>query len=103
MSQKFFFQLSLEEAEGCFKKWAQQALLQLLHQGQGLSLASPNPSKEEDVITIADVCKLFKISRPTVNDWMKTNKLPYRRIGRRVYFIRQEILAALQSFNRRAK
>ncbi|KAA9340143.1 helix-turn-helix domain-containing protein [Adhaeribacter soli] len=103
MNQKFDLKSFLDQAESFFTNCFYQAALRIQREGQNVQLANPIPTEGEDIITIADVCKLLKISRPTVNDWMKTNKLPYKRIGRRVYFIRQDVLAALQSFNRRAK
>jgi excisionase family DNA binding protein len=97
------FQLMLELFAGFIKGCVQQSVSEAMRFEPALIQSTPISSRVEDIIVTKDVCELFKISRPTVNEWMKSGKLPYRRIGRRVYFVRQEVLAALQSFNRRAK
>lgn len=42
-------------------------------------------------LKIKDVAVLFKISKVTVNAWMKSGKLPFYRIGRRVFFKREDL------------
>jgi excisionase family DNA binding protein len=103
MDHKYLFQLSLKEA-GCFiEDCISKSLEHALRQGTGLSIASQLPPKEEKLLTTVEVCKLLHITRATCDTWRKQKKLPYKRIGSRVYFNEQEVLAALQSFNRRAR
>ncbi len=52
---------------------------------------------------IAEVCKLFQITKPTVYDWVKHGKLKPFKIRSRVYFLWQDIQQMLipqNNFNR---
>ena len=40
---------------------------------------------------MAEVCKLFQISKPTIYDWVKHGKLKPYKIRSRVYFLWQDI------------
>jgi excisionase family DNA binding protein len=44
---------------------------------------------------IAEVCKLFHITKPTIYDWVKHGKLKPVKIRSRVYFLWQDIQALL--------
>lgn len=46
-----------------------------------------------------EVAGLLKVSKVTVNTWMKSGKLPYTRIGRRVLFKKEEIDSLLKPIN----
>jgi excisionase family DNA binding protein len=102
MDIKFLFQLSLEEA-GCFiEDCIHKAVVQALQQGTSFALPKQAIPIEEELIDTKDVCKLLGITRVTCDAWRKAKKLPYKRIGARIRFNKQEVLAALQAFNRRA-
>jgi excisionase family DNA binding protein len=40
---------------------------------------------------IAEVCTLFDVTRPTIYEWIKDGKLKPYKIGRRVYFLWNDI------------
>lgn len=52
--------------------------------------------KTERFFSIFDLCKLLGVTRPTIDDWRKSGKLKFRRLGGRVYFLESEVLEALQ-------
>ena len=54
------------------------------------------PSREE-LITIDDVVKMFRISKVTLHEWKRKGILPYYRISRRIYFKLSELDAVLES------
>ena len=47
-----------------------------------------------------DLAEFLGISVVTVTDWMKKG-LPYKRMQGRVFFIKEEVMAAMGSFNHR--
>lgn len=49
------------------------------------------PKEPEEYLTVKEVCKLLKVTSPTVSRWRKENKIPCYGIGDRVYFKRSEI------------
>ena len=48
----------------------------------------------------AEIAEYLGISKVTVTDWMKKG-LPYRRMHGRVYFNKEEVMAAMSTFNHR--
>lgn len=46
--------------------------------------------KDKKVLTVRETCKIFSISRPTLDNWIKLG-CPYHAIGGRKYFSQDEI------------
>ncbi len=63
-------------------------------------LALLNESKphtnEAELITRQEAAEILGISLPTLNDWTKTGLLPAYRIGTRVRYKRDEVLASVK-------
>ncbi len=58
----------------------------------------PNGSDGGDeLIKIGDVCRLLKVSKVTVFAWMRDKKIPFHRIGARLFFKKQEVINSLKS------
>jgi len=55
-------------------------------------------SKDEQPISRKELAAYLRISTVTVTDWMKKG-LPYRRMHGRVFFMKSEVMAAMNSFN----
>ena len=53
----------------------------------------------QQFLSIEEMCKLFKVSRVTINSWMKQGKIPFRKITRRVYFNIDEIIGNSPKYN----
>ncbi|MFB9863426.1 helix-turn-helix domain-containing protein [Rufibacter immobilis] len=51
---------------------------------------------QEAPICKNDVCRLLRCSVPTINKWMASGKIPFKRKGRRVYFFKSEVLKSLE-------
>lgn len=56
----------------------------------------------EKPMTRADLADFLDVSTVTITDWTKKG-LPHRRLNGRVYFIREEVMEAMSSFNLRRK
>lgn len=50
----------------------------------------------EELLNIKQLQLLLKVSKPTIFKLMKNKKLPYRRVGRRLLFLKTEILKSLK-------
>ncbi|WP_276481032.1 helix-turn-helix domain-containing protein [Paraflavitalea pollutisoli] len=62
---------------------------QHLHETPGLT--------QKPLYKMAEVCKLFQVTKPTVYDWCKLGKLKPLKIRSRVFFLWQDIEALLSS------
>jgi excisionase family DNA binding protein len=57
--------------------------------------ATPVANDSEKVLESSEVVRLLKISPATLENWKRQSKIPFYRIGRRVYFKESEVLTAL--------
>ena len=46
---------------------------------------------------INEVCSIFKVSRPTIYDWIKHGKLKPRKVRSRLYFLWNDIQAMIEA------
>ncbi len=59
---------------------------------------NPTPKTNMDMpklLSIEEMCKLFKVSRVTINTWMKQGKIPFIKMSRRVYFVFEDVMNAI--------
>ncbi len=56
-------------------------------------------NQNEIVMKPKDVCELLKISNGTLFTWKKQGKIPFRRIGRRIYFVEKDVIEAMKKIN----
>ncbi len=59
--------------------------------------SKPTSSSDSDLMSQMEVCRLLKLSKPTVIDYEKRGFLRVLRIGRRVYYRRSDIMRTLES------
>lgn len=52
--------------------------------------------KEKQLLNAKEVCELFGIHMSTLNKWKARNKIPFKRLGKRVFFEREKILEAMK-------
>lgn len=62
---------------------------------------SSNENQEEDLISIDDVQKIFRVSKVTIHKWKKQGLIPFYKVNSRLYFKKTEILDSLQTKKRR--
>lgn len=52
---------------------------------------------EKPLYKIQEICSLFKVTKPTIYDWIKHGKLKRVKIRSRVYFLGSDIKQLMQS------
>ena len=65
---------------------------------QSLQQTNPHLPKKA-LLKAADVCQIFQVSRPTLYEWLKQNKLKSFKIKSRRYFSRIDIEAIIRQEN----
>lgn len=58
---------------------------------------------EKALLKAAEVCSIFQISKPTLYEWLKQNKIASFKIQSRRYFSRQDIEAIIQQSNKASR
>ena len=62
------------------------------------NLKNPIPAlvpADELLLNPTETVALLRISKVTLNKWMNTDKLPYLRMGRKIYFKKSEVMKSL--------
>ena len=62
---------------------------------QELAIAA-NQKKEKEFLNARDVCVLLNISVSTLSKWKRENKIPFSKIGKRVFFSRKDVIDSLK-------
>lgn len=55
----------------------------------------------ETLLKPKDVCNMLNISNGTLFAWKKLGKIPFRRLGRRIFFVQSDVLNAMKKINSR--
>lgn len=86
--------------EFTFTSLSSDDLQNLVKNCLSVSLKDLNPvdSNDDELLTIDEVQKLFKVSRVTIYNWRKKGLLPFYQIQSRIYFKRRELLESLNRF-----
>jgi len=69
-----------------------------------LTVLPQENSKEdipEDLLSIEDIQKVFKVSKVTIHKWKKKGLLPFYKMNRKVYFKKSEVINAMQHKKRK--
>lgn len=55
-----------------------------------------NLKKEKELLSFKETCEFLGCSSSALNKWKSENKIPYRKLSKRVFFLRSEITSALE-------
>jgi excisionase family DNA binding protein len=58
-----------------------------------------NRKKEKELLNSKELCDWLGIHLSTLAKWKSENKIPYRRMGKRIFFNRNEVIKALEESN----
>lgn len=64
-------------------------------------LANNQKEVKDELLSIADVQELFKVSKVTIHKWKKMGLIPYYKMNRKLYFKKSEILEAMSQKKRK--
>ncbi len=56
-------------------------------------------STPDKLLTVNDLCDLFGKTKVTIHAWKRNGLIPYHRISGRIFFKKEEVMAALKSVN----
>ena len=52
--------------------------------------------QEKELLSFKETCEFLSCSHSALNKWKSENKIPFRKLGKRIYFNRNEIIVALK-------
>jgi excisionase family DNA binding protein len=86
---EFWSQIRLIIREEVERNKATKAITENILETPGLT--------EKPLFKIEEVCSLFKVTKPTIYDWIKHGKLKRVKIRSRVYFLGSDIRQLMQA------
>jgi hypothetical protein len=88
MEKTIFTSLSADDLRGMISECIKDALM------LESKVKSPNPVPE-DLLSIEDIQKVFRVSKVTVHKWKKKGLLPFYKMNRKVYFKKSEVIDSM--------
>jgi hypothetical protein len=64
-----------------------------------LELEPPHNNVTPNLIKIGEVAELFHVTKATIHSYKKKHLLPFKKIGRSLFFNKNEVLLAIREFN----
>ncbi len=58
-----------------------------------------NRKKEKELMTFKETCDLLNISASCLNQWKAQGRIPYKRLGKRIFFNKKDVLESLKDSN----
>jgi len=80
--------LSPEELQSLITKAVSDGLSAVAHQHE-----------TKELMNTKEICEFLGIHLSTLNKWKAENKIPYLKMGKRIFYKRQDVLDALESSN----
>ena len=93
MESLIFLNVQVDE----LKALIQDAVIKVLD--ERLS-AFPPEKKEDQLLKLDEVAKLFGVSKVTIHSWKRNGLLPFYRINSKIYFKRDEVFNSLKEIKR---
>ncbi|WP_426062036.1 helix-turn-helix domain-containing protein [Hymenobacter sp. B1770] len=75
------------------------------HELQSHASAAPvgNAAPADELLTVREAAELLDVTVQTIHEHKRKGILPYKKLGSRTYFLRADVLAALQGHQRTVK
>lgn len=82
----------------CIKDAVREELHLFIKDVRKTAGSSQNESTEK-LLTKREMADELDISLVSLTEWMKQGRVPYLRMGKRVYFKKKEVVASMSNFN----
>ena len=73
--------------------------LQIFISGIRNTVDDTESKSSEKLLTKREMADELDISLVSLTEWMKQGRIPYMRMGKRIYFKKQEVVASMAGFN----
>ena len=72
---------------------SKEELKELIHDAVAHAI---NTKKEKELLSFRETLEFLGISASCLNKWKSQGKIPYKRLGKRIFFNTKDVLAALK-------
>ncbi len=77
----------------------QELIEKLINKGLEKFMNKPLPAQKDELLSIEETGALLRVSKVTIHKWKKKKLIISHRIGRKIYFKKQELLDAMNSLS----
>ncbi|MCK5455592.1 MAG: helix-turn-helix domain-containing protein [Melioribacteraceae bacterium] len=75
-------------------------LIELIKSAVNEALEKKEQNKNlKDLLNFKETCDFLGIHPSTLNKWKAENKIPFKRLGKRIFFTKEDILNSLKDSN----
>lgn len=76
---------------------SQVELIKIIREAVKIELSASLENKhEKELMNFKETCEFLGIHTSTLNKWKAENKIPFKRLGKRIFFNRIDVLSALK-------
>lgn len=93
MISKINIEITAEELQEMINQGLRSAIKEVAQ------LRMQEPENKDELLTRDDLLKMLKIGETTLWKMMRDGKIPYKRVGKRVLFSKNEILKEISNLN----
>ena len=86
MADKLIVTLNVDELKSIIAETVSEVIQQ----------SSPPKTEVDEILKRKDIIALLSISYVTLNEWMKSGRIPYHRINSRIFFKKSEVMKAME-------
>lgn len=61
--------------------------------------AMQQSKKEEALLSSKELCKWLNISLSALNTWKAQGKIPFKKLGKRIFYVKEDVIKAMQDSN----
>lgn len=94
MNSNLLIHLNIDEFNEIISRNIQSAI-----SNAQLSQSNKSNEKENKLLTRKQLSELLDISYVTINKHMRSGRLPYKRLGRRIYFDYQQVIKSFSDIS----
>lgn len=84
MNSQVFTTLSIEELRNLIKESVREEI---------------NRKEDKKIMSFKETCNFLECSASALNKWKSESRIPFKKLGKRVYFVKDEIIKALKESN----
>jgi len=88
MNSQILISMTVEELQELIKTSVKQCLNEANQKKQ-----------EKELLSFKETCEYLGCSRSALNSWKAAGKIPYKRMGKRVFFSKSEVTEAMKESN----
>jgi hypothetical protein len=101
IAPKIFVEYSSENKQTCKVELTEllTELLSIINQFRNNQVSNNSSDKNEPLLSLSQLAEKLNKSESTIHNWKRKKFIPFRRVGRSIFFKESEVVGALNKIN----